>query len=304
MTVHASPVTGPRPSALWIWTQASRPKTLWAAVSPVLVGTALAWRGGGFHAWSAAGAMLGGVLLQIAANFANDLFDFERGADSGERLGPLRVTQAQLVTPRAMRAALIVVVSVSMIVGALLIWRGGWPILAIGVLGIIAAILYTGGPFPYGYHGMGEVFVFIFFGIAAVIGTYYVQTLVITLTSILLCIPMGLMAVAILIVNNLRDIDTDRESGKRTLAVMLGRTGARVEYLLAVLLSGLVPVALVVLSLSGFGVLLASAVMLAAIPLVRTVFRATDGPTLNGALARTAQLQLIYGILLSVGLNL
>ncbi|MBD3299665.1 MAG: 1,4-dihydroxy-2-naphthoate polyprenyltransferase, partial [candidate division Zixibacteria bacterium] len=227
------------PSRAWVWLQASRPKTLWAAVSPVLVGTSLAWRDGGFHLWAAIGAVVGAILLQIAANFSNDLFDFQRGVDTSERLGPLRVTQAGYVTPTQMRRALFTVIGLSVIVGVLLIWRGGWPILAIGVLGIVAAILYTGGPFPYGYRGLGELFVFIFFGVAAVVGTYYVQTLTVTMTAVLLSIPMGLLAVAILVVNNLRDIDTDRQTGKRTLAVILGRSGARMEYAVVVIAAAL-----------------------------------------------------------------
>ncbi|GAB4327694.1 MAG: 1,4-dihydroxy-2-naphthoate polyprenyltransferase [Candidatus Zixiibacteriota bacterium] len=293
-----------QPSRVWVWLQAARPKTLWAAVSSVLVGTSLAWRDGGFHLWAALGAVAGAVLLQIAANFANDLFDFERGADTHERLGPLRVTQAGFVTPGGMRRALFTVIGAAMMIGLLLIWRGGWPILAIGVLGIVAAILYTGGPYPYGYHGLGEVFVFIFFGLAAVIGTYYVQTLTITMTAVLLSIPMGLLAVAILVVNNLRDIDTDRRSGKRTLAVLLGREGTRIEYATVVIVSALVPVIILGVGLSSAGVLLASACLLPAWRLIRMVFTTTDGPTMNTILARTAQLQIVFGILLAIGLNL
>ncbi len=295
------PVT---PSRAWVWLQASRPKTLWAAVSPVLVGTSLAWRDGGFHLWAAVGAVIGAILLQIAANFANDLFDFERGADTSERLGPLRVTQAGYVTPTQMRRALFSVVGLAVIIGLLLIWRGGWPILMIGVLGIVAAILYTGGPFPYGYRGLGELFVFIFFGVAAVVGTYYVQTLTVTTTAFLLSLPMGLLAVAILVVNNLRDIDTDRQTGKRTLAVMLGRSGARMEYAVVVIVAALVPAVVLGLGMSSAGVLLASACLLPAWRLIRTVFTTTDGPTMNVVLARTAQLQIVFGVLLAIGLNL
>ena len=292
------------PSVIWIWTQAARPKTLWAAVAPVLVGSALAWRDGVFHWPSALAALLGGILLQIAANFANDLFDFERGADTHERLGPLRVTHAGLVSPRAMRTALFIVIAIAFAIGIYLVWRGGWPIVAIGLCSIVALILYTGGPFPYGYRGLGELFVFIFFGGAAVGGTYWVQALAITPTAIWVSASMGCLAVAILVVNNLRDIDTDRAAGKRTLAVMLGRTGARVEYVVVLIVAACVPVALVLLHLGTAWVMLATAGTLLAVPMIRTAFRATDGPTLNGVLAQTARLQLLYGILLSIGLNL
>lgn len=249
-------------------------------------------------------ALAGGVLLQIAANFANDLFDFERGADTEKRLGPLRVTHAGLVSPRAMRMALFITIAIAFAIGIYLVWRGGWPIVAIGLCSIVALILYTGGPFPYGYRGLGELFVLMFFGGAAVGGTYYVQALAITPAAIWVSVSMGCLAVAILVVNNLRDIDTDRAAGKRTLAVMLGRTGARVEYVFVMLVAAVVPVVLLLLHLSRAGVLLATVGALLAVPLIRTAYRATDGPTLNNVLAQTARLQLLYGILLSIGLNL
>ena len=291
-------------SPLWVWIQAARPKTLWAAVTPVLVGTALAWHDDVFHPLAAVAALVGAIALQIGANFANDLYDFERGADTEERLGPLRVTQAGLVSPRGMRVALVFVMGLALAVGVYLVSRGGWPIVIVGLSSIAAAVMYTGGPFPYGYHALGEFFVFVFFGVVAVAGTFYVQALTVTMTSVLVSIPMGLLAMAILVVNNLRDIDTDRESGKRTLAVLLGRTGTRIEYLTIMILAGLAPVLLILLDLSGWGTLLASLAIVTAIPLMRTVCTATDGPVLNRVLAQTARTQLIYGILLSIGLNI
>ena len=186
----------------WIWSQAARPKTLWAAVTPVIVGTSLAWHDSAFHPLAAVAALLGALALQIAANFANDLYDFEHGADTAERLGPLRVTQAKLVTPGTMRRALGIVLGFAFAVGIYLVWRGGWPIVVVGLLSIGAAILYSGGPSPYGYHGLGELFVFVFFGIIAVTGTYYVQALTVNSTAVLLSVPVGLLAMAILVVNN------------------------------------------------------------------------------------------------------
>jgi 1,4-dihydroxy-2-naphthoate octaprenyltransferase len=292
------------PSAFSIWVQAARPKTLWAGVTPVIVGTSLAWRDGLFHTALAVAALLGALALQVAANFANDLYDYKHGVDSEERIGPLRVTQAGLVTPTAMRNALVTTLAFAIVIGTYLVVRGGWPIVAIGLSSIIATILYTGGPRPYGHLGLGELFVFIFFGVLAVCGTYYVQALTLTTTAIVLSLPMGFLSVAVLVVNNLRDIDTDRRSGKRTLAVRLGRTGGRWEYVLMLMLAGLIPPAMVLLQLGGYGVLLGTAAILASTPLIRTVCWSIDGPVLNRALAATARLQLFYGLLVAVGINL
>jgi 1,4-dihydroxy-2-naphthoate octaprenyltransferase len=291
-------------SALRVWTLAVRPKTLWAAVAPVIVGSALAFRDHLLHWPTALAALAGALLLQVAANFANDLHDFEHGTDTIERIGPLRVTQAGYVRPKEMRIALGIVIALSVFPGLFLIMRGGWPVLAIGLAGIVAAILYTGGGVAYGYRGLGEVFVFLFFGLAAVAGTYFVQALTLHPLAIWLSVPMGCLAVAILAVNNLRDIETDRRAGKRTLAVRLGRSGGRAEYLLMLLIAFAVPIVLAVNSNSIWGAPLASAGMLGAIPIIRTILRCRDGEALNEALARTARLQLVYAILLSIGLNL
>jgi 1,4-dihydroxy-2-naphthoate octaprenyltransferase len=287
-----------------VWVHAARPRTLWAAVTPVIVGASLAFRDGVFHGGAAMAALLGSVAIQIGTNFANDYYDWKRGADTHERLGPLRVTQAGLVTPAQMRLAMWIVFGFAVLDGAFLVWRAGWPILAAGLLSVGAGILYTGGPFPFGYHGLGDVFVFIFFGVIAVSGTYYAQALKLNSTVLLLSIPIGLLATAILVVNNLRDIDTDREAGKMTLAVRLGRRGTRWEFAILLLAIALVPPVLVLMHACRPGVLLASVAMLLSIPLLRTVFRHTDGPTLNRALADTARLQLVYGCLLAIGLQL
>ncbi|HUU45488.1 MAG TPA: 1,4-dihydroxy-2-naphthoate polyprenyltransferase [Acidobacteriota bacterium] len=286
------------------WILAARPKTLWASVAPVIVGTAVAWRDGMLH-WPAAVACLAGaVLIQIGTNFANDLFDYERGVDTSARTGPLRVTQAGLVTPEQMRAAMVVVFSFAFAVGVFLVWRGGWPIVAVGLASIAAAILYTGGPFPYGYRGLGDLFVFVFFGPVAVAGTYYVQALEVTTAVWAASLPMGFLATAILVVNNLRDIDTDRQTGKKTLAVRLGRTGSTWEYALLLTASLLVPIVMVVCDMAGIGVLAAAAAMLIGIPDIMTLARQTDGARLNQTLARTARLQAVYAIVFAIGINL
>jgi 1,4-dihydroxy-2-naphthoate octaprenyltransferase len=270
----------------------------------VIVGTSLAFRDGFFHIGAAMAALLGAVAIQVGTNLANDYFDWKHGADTQARLGPLRVTQAGLVTPARMRLAMWAVFGFAILDGAFLVWRGGWPVLVAGLLSVAAGVLYTGGPFPLAYHGLGDIFVLLFFGIVAVCGTYYVQALKLNLLVLLLSIPIGLLATAILVVNNLRDIDTDRATGKMTLAVRLGRTGARWEFAVIFIAIALVPALLVLTHSCRPGVLLASAAMLVSIPLLRTVFRHTDGPTLNHALADTARLQLIYGCLLAVGLQL
>lgn len=300
-TPHAEAVPASR---LLVWIHAARPKTLWTSIAPVLVGTALAYRDGSFHSLAACAALLGALALQIAANLANDLYDFERGADTEERIGPLRVTQAGLVSPRAMRIALISVIGFAFLLGVYLVVRGGWPVVAIGLSSILAAILYTGGPRPYGYLGLGEVFVFIFFGVIAVTGTYYVQTLAFTTTAFVLSLPMGFLSVAILVVNNLRDIDTDTRTGKKTLAVRLGHNGARIELAIMFVCAALVPLILIVSNLSRMGVLAASFAMIGAIPLMKTVYRTNEGPVMNQVLAQTARLQLIYAVILSAGINL
>ena len=224
------------------WILAARPKTLPAALSPVVVGTALAFADGALAWLPALAAALGALLLQILSNFANDYSDFFRGADTPDRLGPTRVTSAGLIPPAAMRNAIIAVIGVSALVGLYLVWVGGWPILLIGVTGIVAALAYTGGPFPFGYYGLGELFVFLFFGVAAVCGTYYVQALTLTPAVVTASFAVGALVTAILVVNNYRDIDTDRRAGKRTMAVRLGRRGAQIEYAALLALAFVLPV--------------------------------------------------------------
>jgi 1,4-dihydroxy-2-naphthoate octaprenyltransferase len=286
------------------WILAARPKTLPAALSPVVVGAALAAADNTFDLLPALAAALGALLLQVLSNFANDYSDFFRGADTADRIGPLRVTAGGLISPAQLRVGIGVVIGLSVLVGLYLVYVGGWPILAIGFTAILAALAYTGGPFPFGYYGLGELFVFLYFGLAAVCGTYFVQAHTLPLAVVVAAVPVGLLVTAILVVNNYRDIDTDRRAGKRTIAVRLGRGGARVEYAAFLLLAYLVPPLLWL----GFGfspfVLLPLVTVPLAVNLARTLAGATDGPTLNKTLAGTARLGLIFSLLFAVGILL
>ncbi len=283
------------------WVLASRPKTLPAAAAPVIAGSALAWLDGGFDLFPALAALIGALLLQIGSNLANDLYDFERGADAGERLGPVRVTQAGLLTPGQVRRGMWAVFGLAVLVGVYLTLHAGWVVMAIGVAAIISAIAYTGGPFPLGYYGLGDLFVFVFFGLAATAGTYYVQAGAVTATVWWLSNAIGLLIVAILVVNNVRDLEGDRAAGKHTLAVLLGERGARLEYVFCVAGAYLILIALVLsrmIPLSALLVLLSAPL---AVRMTRAIYH-DRGRALNKALAGTGQLALIFALLLSVGL--
>jgi len=287
-------------SILKIWMLAVRPKTLPAAVGPVLVGTALVAGDQAFRIGPALAALLAALLLQIGSNLANDVFDFKKGMDTKERTGPMRVTQAGLLNPCQVLAGMWTVFVLAFLIGTYLIWVGGWPILLIGVLSIITAIAYTGGPYPLGYHGLGEIFVFIFFGPVAVCGTYYVQAGFIGASAWWASIPMGFLICAILVVNNYRDMETDKKGGKRTLAVRLGPSCTRWEYYFFLMASQLVPL---IMWLSGEYSLwmIMSWISLPLIrPLVRDV-QTKKGVALNATLAGTARFTLIFSILFSIG---
>jgi len=284
-----------------VWLLAARPGTLTAAVVPVLVGTAVAAAHGGFRALPALAALLTAVCIQIGTNFANDFHDFQRGADTHERVGPQRVTQSGLVAPRTVRAAALGTFGVALVIGIYLAVVGGWPILITGLASIAAGWAYTGGPWPFGYHGLGDLFVFVFFGLVATAGTTYVQLHAVPLPAWIAAVPVGALATAILVVNNLRDIATDARAGKRTLAVRLGPDATRVEYVVLLVLAFAAP--FVLLPFARPWVLLPLATLpLAAGPL-RLVFRG-QGAELNAALGATARLQLAYGALLALGLVL
>lgn len=290
-------------SKIKIWALAARPKTLWAAISPVIIGTAMAVENGGFHMLSALAALFGAVMIQVGTNYANDYFDYKKGADEKDRLGPTRVTQAGLVSPSAMKTATIVVFALATVAGLYLVWRGGIPILVIGLLSIAFGVFYTAGRYALGYTGLADLFVLLFFGPVAVGGTYYVQTLQINPVVVMAGVAPGLFSVAILTVNNLRDIDGDREVGKKTLPVRLGATFARYEYLLSVVIAATIPSAIYWTTDRGGYAIFALAVILAAIPSFRTVFRST-GTVLNEVLAATGRLLLLYAIIFSIGWNL
>jgi len=281
---------------------AARPRTLPAAVAPVLVGTSLAIRYGTFHPLAFIAALIGAMAIQIGTNLSNDYSDARRGADTDERIGPVRVTAGGLVPPRQVLIATYLTFAAAVLCGVYLIAIAGWALLAVGAASILAGVLYTGGPRPYGYAGLGEVFVFLFFGIVAVSGSYFVQRRALPWQAFVLAVPVGLLIAAILVVNNVRDIDTDRRAGKRTLAVRLGRGRTRV--LFAVIVAAAFVTSWVPWfagSLSAWLLLTLAAAPLA-LGVVQTVRTHNDGPSLNAALARTAKLALAFCLLLCAGI--
>jgi 1,4-dihydroxy-2-naphthoate polyprenyltransferase len=295
-----APGGGVRPGSFRAWILASRLATLTAALAPVLVGTAVAHVSGGVRPGSALAALAGAMLIQIATNFANDVFDHEKGADTHERLGPTRAVQAGLLTPRQIRLGLLVTIALSLPFGVYLAMVGGFPIVAIGVASILSGVAYTGGPYPLGYHGLGDLFVFVFFGLVAVCGTAFVQVGVVPPLAWVAAIPVGALATAVLVVNNVRDRDTDVVAGKRTLAVRFGRRAGVVEYAMLLAAAYAVPIALAV----GEGrrwTLLTLATFPRAVGLLR-VLATTEGRPLNDCLAATAKLLLAFSLLFALGL--
>jgi 1,4-dihydroxy-2-naphthoate octaprenyltransferase len=283
---------------------AARPRTLPAAAAPVLVGTALAATLGTFHVLTFLAALVGALFIQIGTNLSNDYSDARRGADTEDRLGPVRVTAGGLVPPRQVLIATYVAFGCAVLCGIYLTVVAGWQILAIGAASILAGVLYTGGPRPYGYEGLGEVFVFLFFGVVAVVGSYYAQRQDLTWVPFVLAVPVGFLATAILVVNNVRDLETDRRAGKRTLVVRLGRDRARGLYAALVygaFLAGPLSWAFGAPGLEPWLFLCWLALPLAP-PLVRAVRNRTDGAALNRALGGTGMLQLAFCVLLSAGL--
>jgi 1,4-dihydroxy-2-naphthoate octaprenyltransferase len=291
-----------RPSTIRIWLLAIRPATLPAAMSGVAVGLGAALAvDTPFRLDAAIGCLAVALLLQVTANLANDLSDFRKGADTPDRTGPIRVAAAGLVTERQLEVAIGVTVGLAGVVGLWLTLIGGPVLLALGALAIVAALAYTGGPWPYGYRGLGEVFVFIFFGLVAVGGTAYLQAGRLEPLFVGAAIPVGALTTAILVVNNLRDIPTDAAAGKRTLAVILGRRATTMEYILLLAVAFLVPVALAVAG-RGVAVLLPLLALPLAVPLLRTVRTFAEPRQLNPVLKGTARLALIQGLLFAAGL--
>jgi len=286
------------------WLLAARPKTLPAAVAPVLVGIALAIRDGGFRLLPALAALVGALLLQIGVNLANDYFDHQRGVDTAERLGPVRVTQSGLLPPERVRRGMIYTFVLASLAGLYLIAVGGWPIIVIGMASILAALAYSGGPFPLGSHGLGDLFVFIFFGLVAVGGTYYVQTSALTPFVMIAATPVGLLITNILVVNNLRDIEGDARANKQTLAVLLGDRGTRAEYLLLAGLAYLIPLALSFTATLSPWILLPWLTLPLIIRQGRRIAAGLSGRPLNDVLAATAQIALLFSLLFALGLIL
>lgn len=286
------------PSLLRVWLVAARPPTLSAAVAPVLVGTAAAHLRHPLRPVPFALALVAAILIQVGTNFVNDYYDFRKGADSVTRLGPVRGLQTGAITLGQMRNAIVLTFGAALLVGVYLVATHGLPILVIGLASILAGIGYTAGPLPLAYIGLGDLFVFVFFGIVGVAGSAYLQTDTASLTALAAAVPVGLMATAILVVNNLRDADTDRAAGKHTLAVLLGRMAVQAEFLLCLLIAYVAPLAM---RLTGA---LPTAIwwlpwltIPLAVPLARTVLSSQDGPRLNAALRETGQLHLLFSVL-------
>jgi 1,4-dihydroxy-2-naphthoate polyprenyltransferase len=291
------------PGSVQAWILAMRPQTLPVSLGPVLVGSSVAFAAGGLRVGPALAAALGALFLQIGSNLANDVFDFEKGADSETRIGPPRAAQMGLLSPVALKRGMLGVFGLATLCGVYLSWVAGPMILLVGGISILAAIAYTGGPWPLGYHGLGDVAVFIFFGFVAVIGTTFVQTHEVVQLAVVAAVPVGALATAILVVNNLRDVEPDRLAGKRTLAVRWGREGARLEW--TFLVAGAYLMTLVPWLIFGESawVLLPWLSMPRAISLGRVIRSREDGPSLNQALAGTAQLGFLFSLLFSVGLG-
>ena len=288
-------------TSLGAWVLASRPKTLPAAVAPVLVGTACAKQADGLFLPAALAALVGAVLIQIGANFANDLYDFKYGADADDRLGPTRAVQSGTITASAMTVGIAVVFTLAIAVGSYLVSLTGWPIVVVGIASILAAIAYTAGPYPLGYNGLGEVFVILFFGFVAVCGTCDVQVGRITSLALICSLNPGAMAAAILVVNNVRDAETDAPSGKRTLAVRFGTGVGKIEYVALILVAYAVPAVVSAEIPWAFLPLLSTPL---GVVVTRKVLRADSGPLYNRSLAATGGLMLVQGFLLAFGIGL
>ncbi len=291
-----------RPGKLQAFWLAARPKTLPAAVMPVLIGTAVAYQQDAFDLLPALAAMICGLLIQVGTNYSNDLLDYQAGTDNDFRLGPQRAVASQWLTEREMLIGTVAVFLSTVPFGLYLIYAAGLPVLFIGLVSIAAGIAYTGGPYPLAYNGLGDLFVFIFFGIVATAGTYYVQAESLSLLAFLAAIPAGGLTTALLVINNYRDIDTDKHTNKNTLAVILGKAGTRIEYVALLFISYLIPVALYFIFHFSFWILLPWLTLPLAIQLCRKLYAGIQGKQLNALLEKTARLTLVYGILFSIAL--
>jgi 1,4-dihydroxy-2-naphthoate octaprenyltransferase len=289
-------------SKLKIWINSARPKTLWAAVGPVLIGTALAYCDTHIHAGIFLATVLAAVFIQIGTNLSNDYFDYVKGADTEERTGPVRATQAGLISPVAMMRASIGVFGLAALLGLYLISKGGWPIMVVGVLSILSGILYTAGPLPLGYVGLGDLFVLFFFGPVAVGGTYYLQTHSTNPIVIIAGLAPGLISTAILTVNNLRDHRTDKTAGKKTLVVRMGRQFGVFEYIACVITASLVPVVLCWITKGHYGCLVSVFALYTARKSIYAVYsKGDDAAMCNQVLEDTGKFLVLFSILFSVG---
>ncbi|QCC49856.1 1,4-dihydroxy-2-naphthoate polyprenyltransferase [Halapricum salinum] len=301
------------------WLMAARPQTLPAGASPVIVGVGLAVHAGVAAPLPALAALIGALLLQVGTNFANDYYDAVKGADTDEREGFTRVTAGGLIEPARVKRAMLVTYGLAVVVGLYLVAIGGLPILVVGLSSIVAGILYTGGPYPYGYRGLGDLFVFVYFGVVAVTGTYYVQAVAtmdvgllpvgipagsVPVDAVVASLPAAGLSTCILVVNNIRDIETDRTAGKRTLAVVLGYTGARIEFLLLAGMAYVVPVAFALDPDYGLAALAPLLTLPLAAMVAKTVLTERDGEALNPALERTGQTMFTHALLFAAGLTL
>lgn len=283
------------------WLIAARLKTLPAAISPVFMGSALSFHEGVFNIMIFLMTLFASILIQIGTNFANDVFDFQKGADRKDRLGPLRMTQSGLISPQKMKYGMWFVFMFATGIGFYLFSIGGFPIIVIGLASMISGVLYTGGPYPLGYHGWGDVFVFVFFGLIAVPGTYYLQSGNISMDSIWMGVSMGMLSNAILVVNNLRDLDADKISGKRTLAVRFGKYFSKIQYSLLILIPFYLPFYFWFKEKNDLSTMLTCFSFPIACNLSFQIFKMT-GSDLNILLSKTARLLFIYAILFSMGL--
>lgn len=299
------------------WVMAARPQTLPAAAAPVIVGVGIAVHEGVFAPLPALMAFVGAALIQIGTNFANDYYDAIKGADTDDREGFTRVTQSGLISAERVKLATIVTFGLAILSGTYLVYVGGVPILVIGLVSVLCGWAYTGGPYPLGYHGLGDLFVFVFFGLVAVVGTFYVQAAAhlepfittlpegtVTREAVLASLPIAGLSTAIIVVNNVRDLETDAETGKRTLAVRIGYRGSRLEYLALLALAYLTPLWFWLAEGFGPAVLLPLVTLPYAAPVARTILTRTDGEALNPALEQTGKLLALYAVLFAGGLVL
>jgi len=291
----------PSPGSFAAWVMASRLPTLAAAIVPVMVGAACAMAFHGLRWLPTLVTFLGAIWIQIGTNFANDVFDFEKGADTGERLGPTRAVQAGLLSPEQMRRGMVAAFGVAVLCGVYLTWVAGWPLAVIGIASIVSGIAYTGGPYPLGYHGLGDLFVLIFFGFVAVAGTAFISLGYVPALAWWAAVPVGCLATNILVVNNVRDRKTDREAGKRTLVARFGRWLGVAEYCFFLLLAYLVPMWLVWIGWGGIFMLLPLVTIPRGLLLASRLVR-LEGRALNQILVGTAQLMVFHGILFSLGI--